>query len=40
MPISHVYKSHHLHTFTVIRCSPVGIVSDAAYDLVLRPYRG
>jgi hypothetical protein len=35
MPILHVSKSHHLHGFTLLPCSSVGIVLRSAYDLVL-----
>jgi hypothetical protein len=39
MPILDVSKSHHLHGFALLPCSSVGIVSHAAYDLVLVPYQ-
>jgi hypothetical protein len=39
MPIPHVSKSQHLHGLALSPRSSVGIVLQAAYDLVLRPYR-
>lgn len=40
MPISAAYKTNVLHGFVVLACSSLGIVLNAAYDLVLRPYGG
>ena len=40
MPISAAYKTNDLHGFTVLLSSFLGIVPDAAYDIVLRPYKG
>lgn len=39
MPISAAHKTNVLHGIAVLACSSVGIVPDAAYDLMLRPYR-
>jgi len=38
MPILNVFNPHYFYTFTVSPSSYVGIVPDAAYDLVLEPY--
>lgn len=40
MPISAAYKANVIHGFVVLACSSLGIALNAAYDLVLRPYRG
>lgn len=36
MPMSAAYKTNDLHGFTVLLSSSLGIVPDAAYDLVFR----
>lgn len=36
MPILPTSKTHHLHAFAIPLRSSVGIVPDAAYDLVFR----
>lgn len=40
MSITSASKSHHRRAFVLLPRSSVGIVFCAAYDLVLRPYRG
>ena len=40
MPIMAAYKTDDLHGLMVLRSSSLGIASNSAYDIVLRPYGG